>query len=87
MKNKRKLDDIAITAGVGITTTYGGIELIQRAVDVGDKVAPHIEKYVGLIGSNAFEYGLPVLIGLGVSYFVYTAAKATDRYLLEQRIE
>ncbi|MBS3170780.1 hypothetical protein J4223_03285 [Candidatus Woesearchaeota archaeon] len=87
MEKKRKLTDIVTTAGVGITTTVGGIELIKIAEDIGDRIAPHIEKYVGLIGSGVVEYGLPVVVVLGMFYFISTATKATDNYLLERQRE
>ncbi len=82
---KRNLTDIVTTIGVGVTATVGGIKIIERGIDIGDRIAPHIEKYAGLIGSGAVEYGLPVILGLGTLSFIYTATKATDRYLLEQK--
>jgi hypothetical protein len=87
MEKKRKLTDIVTTAGIGVTTTVGGIEVIKTAVDIGDRIAPHIEKYAGSIGSGAVEYGLPVVAGLGLLSFIYTATKATDNYLLEHQRE
>ncbi|MFW6225746.1 MAG: hypothetical protein ACOC3V_02150 [bacterium] len=87
MEKKRKLTDIVTTAGVGITTTVGSIEAINTMVDLGDRMAPHIEKYVGLIGSGAIEYGLHTMAGLAMLSLIYTATKATDNYLLEHQKE
>ena len=87
MEKKRKLIDIVSTAGIGLTTIIGGIEVIKTAADMGDRIVPHIEKYVGLIDSGAIEYGLPVAVGLSMLSFIYTATKATDNYLLEHQRE
>ena len=85
MEKKRKLIDIVTTGGVGISTLLGGIGIVKTAVEIGDSIAPHIEKYLGIICSGAVEYGFPVAVGLGALSMVYTATKATDKYLLEQR--
>ena len=55
MEKKRKLGDIVKTAGVGLITTVAGIEVFNEGIDIGNKIAPYIEKYVGLIGSGAVE--------------------------------
>ena len=89
MEKKRKLSDIVTTGGVGLLTLLGGIETVKTAVEIGDSIASHIEKYAGIIGSGAgaVEYGFPLVVGLGALSFMYTATKATDNYLLEHQKE
>ncbi|MGM5488577.1 MAG: hypothetical protein ACQESG_06520 [Nanobdellota archaeon] len=81
MEKERTLTDIVTTAVVGLTTFVGGVEITKGAMDLGDKMAPHIEKYTGWVGSSAVEYGLPVDAGAGMLVVLYTAIKATDNYL------
>ncbi len=81
----RKLFDILVTGGVGGLTLLGGFELVENAVELGDLITPHIEKYFGIISSKVVESGLPAVVGLGTLSFMYTAIKATDKYLSEER--
>lgn len=82
---KRKtLDDIITIANVGALSTLGGIKLVKVVYEVGEKIAPQAEKYVGLIGYGAIKYGLPVLVALGAGCVVCTAIKATNNYLSER---
>jgi len=80
MDRKVRLKDIIKTMGVGVTTAIGGIELTLAAADIGDRIAPHVEKYAGLIGSRTVEYGLPLAVGLCMFSLFYTATKATYKY-------
>lgn len=102
--SKTKLEEILnkfIVIGapkaVGMSIGLTGVEVVKAAHDIGEKIVPHVEKYVSLIpqvggniaqvGSSAVEYGIPALVGLGFLYFTYVGTKATDEYLLEHQFD
>jgi len=80
MDRRVRLKDIIKTMGVFVTTAIGGLELTLAAANVGDKIAPQVEKYAGLIGSRTVEYGLPIAVGVCMLSLVYSATKATYKY-------
>ena len=81
-----RLLDHSRTAVVGTLTLAGGIEVVKRTVEYANSIAPSIERHLGIIASGVVEYGYPAVAGLVAVSAIYTATKATDKYLLERRV-
>ncbi|PIZ33680.1 MAG: hypothetical protein COY38_05260 [Candidatus Aenigmarchaeota archaeon CG_4_10_14_0_8_um_filter_37_24] len=84
-ERKRTLWGIVITAGVGAEMLTNVFEITKTFYEIGEKIAPRLQEYVGSIGSGAVEYGLPGLVCLGTLVLGGIAVKATDQYLLNRR--
>ena len=84
---KRTLWDIAITTGVGVGMLTNVFENTQRLYEMGEKIAPRIQEYIGSIGSGVVEYGLPGVACVGTLALGVLAVKATDKYLLDERVK
>ena len=82
---KRTLWDIVITTGVGAVMLTNVFETTQRFYEMGEKIAPRIQEYVGSIGSGVAEYGLPGVVCVGTFALGALAVKATDQYLLSRK--
>ena len=84
-ERKRTLCDIVLTAGVGVGMLGNVFETTQRFYEMGEKIAPRIQEYVGSIGSGVAEYGLPGVVCVGTFALGALAVKATDQYLLSRK--
>ena len=84
-ERKRTLWDIVITTGVGAGMLTNVFETTQGFYEMGEKIAPRIQEYVGSIGSGVAEYGLPGVACLGTLVLGALAVKATDQYLLSRK--
>lgn len=85
-ERKRTLGDILLTTGVGVGMLTNCFEITKTFYEMGEKIAPRIQEYVGSVGSGAVEYGLPGLACLGTIALGAMAVKATDQYLVNKRI-
>jgi len=84
-QRKRTLGDIILTTGVGAGMLTNCFEVTKTFYEMGEKIAPRIQEYVGSVGSGVAEYGLPGLVCLGTIALGAMAVNATDKYLLNKR--
>jgi hypothetical protein len=84
-ERKRTLFDIVVTTGVGTGMLTNVVVVTKHFYEIGEKVAPKIQEYVGSLGSGIIEYGLPTIAFGGALSLVPMAVKAIDQYLLNKK--
>ena len=87
MNGKRTPLEIALTIGVGTGILSNVVTVAKEFHKIGEEIAPRTQEYIGIIGSGAVEYGLPVLACLGGLVLGGVAVKATDQYLKNRKVQ
>lgn len=70
--------------GLGALVVCGGATMTEKAYEQGQKIAPIMQEYIGSIGSEIVEYGLPTFIMGASIMFSYKAFKALNRRQVDQ---
>ena len=83
-ERRRSLSDMLITISVGGVMLTNVFETTEKFYKMGEKIAPGLQEYVGTVGSDVVEYGLPVLANLVTVTLGIIAVNATDKYLLNK---
>lgn len=83
---KRNLLTIATEIAIGIPVCVGIAELTKLTHEWSQKISgPGMQEYIGKIGSNIVEYGLPAIYAVSMAMLGIEALMAYDKWQLEKR--
>lgn len=81
---RRTVEGICTTLAVGSVMAGNFVRVLSKSEELGDKLAPEAQKYIGFLGSEVVRWGVPLLLTATIAYIGIVAIRATDNYFLKR---